>query len=443
MNYKIKKFQSGGGVTSFNFNGGTGKKVKGDPYEYAFIGGKYNYRKAGSSDQWTAATGNASEAIRTNVFQHQTLPEMRQASEEINPIQYNVSRQGEIKQLTPEQMDAWKQSDRKDKFLETIGWQTKAGKPGLVQGLAKTVGVSGVGAVVGAYTPWLAAGYSASQLPKDYEYVKYAYTDKGANTADKVVAPIVAGLDVAGFVGGAMGTFRQAQAAIPAGRSSNLVEQQKIFDPYINAGSQKVKPRNTVVQSSKVKPQGTSSVVTGRGRGNVTTIPQRPGQTNWSAPSSAKGTFTGREAYIPQSPFWAAGNSPDHTPTVTVPFIKPAPTVQKPETRTEIKTPNTWGSSEFQQAFRKARNANLTSFIFRGKSYTTDMGAGKSGKRYIAKSSSSLPEGEITNPNVTADIVPDSTKSISYTGKTTAKRLKGGIKGNPKTERKKVSDLNK
>lgn len=183
---------------------------------------------------------------------------------------------GRLKAMTSKQSRDMDNAAIMDPIKEAVGWQTKSGKPGLVQGLARTVGVAGLGAAVGTYFPALAAGYSASQLPKDYDYVKYAYTNPESNLSDKIMAPIMGGLNLAGLAGGALGTVRQARAAIPAGRSANLGPKHQILDPYVNAGSQskganRVTPQNTVVQSHNVKPQGTSKV-----SGGTKTIPQRP-----------------------------------------------------------------------------------------------------------------------------------------------------------------------
>ena len=218
---------------------------------------------------------------------------------------------GRLKEMTSKQSRDMDNAAIMDPIKEAVGWQTKSGKPGLVQGLARTVGVAGLGAAVGTYFPALAAGYSASQLPKDYDYVKYAYTNPESNLSDKIMAPIMGGLNLAGLAGGTYGAIRQARAAIPAGRSAQLVEQQRIFDPYVNAGSQskgmnRVKPQNTVVQSHNVKPQGVANVVSGggaRGKGGNTTIVQRPWGQNWGAGSTSKQVIANGEVVVPQSPF--------------------------------------------------------------------------------------------------------------------------------------------
>lgn len=442
----IKKFKPGGVV-----------RVEGDPYEYTKDGNTYSYRKVGSNTPWTKAVGEASKAIQDKVYgggsnsnASTSISDMDSIMATLHPNRIIVdssnknSNQGTLRALSSQEVADWKAQNKKDKVLEAIGWQNKAGNPALLQGLAKTVGASALAGVVGAYAPWLAAGYSASRLPKDVNYINYAYTD--GSTADKIAAPIMTGLDLAGLYGGVRGTVNQAKSAIPAGRSSNLVEQTKIYDPYTNAGSQsrglnQVRPTNVQVQGTNVKPQGTSVVRggTSQGKGATKVIAQRPGNVNWSGNKNGSGKLF-EPTIVPQNNFWAFGmgdvqpeKEKKESPITMVPV--------QPQTRTEIKTPNSWGSNEFQQEFKKAREEGKESFMFKGKSYTTDLGQGNPGKRYVAYSGSNLKAGDLSNSTGNATIVPDSTTSINYYESPIAKILAGGIKGTPKTRTVPVKTL--
>lgn len=436
MKKLIKRLSKGGKPDTPS---GTIKKIKGDPYEYAMTDGKYSYRKAGSNGEWITTSGKQSDAIRTKVYGHSSPEELLgKGPQYVSPDR--VGKVGRVKGMTSEQSRKMDQSKIMDKVKEAVGWQDKSGKPGLVQGLARTVGLAGAGAAVGTYLPAVAAGYSASQLPGSYDYIKYAYTDQDANLSDKIMAPVMGGLNLAGLAGGTYGAIRQARAAIPAGRSAQLVEQQRIFDPYVNAGSQskgmnRVKPQNTVVQSHNVKPQGVANVVSGggaRGKGGNTTIVQRPWGQNWGAGSTSKQVIANGEVVVPQSPFWAFGYNPEIPESVTP---KPPYAVQRrqePGNRTEILTPNSWGSEEFQKAFGEARKQGLEQFEFKGKIYGTKLGSGNPGKRYVGETSSALPEGRIIDNNQAVTIIPDSTSSINYHNDAIARILPGAITGNPK-----------
>lgn len=442
MKVNIQKLQAGN-ILKFAEPAGSIKRVNGYPYEYNYSNGQYTYRKANSNDQWKVATGEAASAIQSKVYNHpsktQTTNKTNYNSSEFlskfNPKSKVSPNSGEIRASTT--------GDRirsgVSQMLESVGWRGTPNNPrGPLKGIMETFGYPAIGGITAAYLPAAAAAFSATQLPGNIDYMKYAYNDPSATTGDKIMATGSTALNTIGLVGGSIGAYRQIKAGIP-----------QVYDPSKSilprqggASNQQVNAPKLLEQSSRVRPQGTTNVTkgsAGKGKGHTESTQQRNWVHKFSAPSNSR--VEARPIFYKptpwQTPFWAYGpgrpDSVQHTPM--------REEVLQPQTRTEIKTPNTWGSIEFQRAYRDAKNKNLSEFTFGGKQYITESGTGNPGKRYVVESTKDLKEGPITNSNTAVTSIPDSTSTINYFGPITAKILQGGIKGNPKKVKTKISDL--
>jgi len=85
------------------------------------------------------------QAVKKNTI---TLPNGTKISRN-DYEQAMLRNKGTLQEVSREDIE---NANRKDKILEAIGWQDKAGKPSITQGLAKTVGASGAIALGAGYT---------------------------------------------------------------------------------------------------------------------------------------------------------------------------------------------------------------------------------------------------------------------------------------------------
>ena len=122
-------------------------------------------------------------------------------------------------------------ANRNDKILEAIGWQNKAGKPAITQGLAKTVGASALMAV--------GAGYSSPVV----------------NTLGGLAKNVVAG--AVGAEGFAMLDGRAAtgtELAVSAGMEMGVPMALKVAEPVIKPIVQQISKVTDYFSAPKFKP---------------------------------------------------------------------------------------------------------------------------------------------------------------------------------------------
>jgi hypothetical protein len=467
---------------------------KGDPYEYSYINGKPMYRKKGSDGSWESPKNQTAEkaivgvlgnlpktssSIKIDSDNRSDVNSKYAVKEKIQPIQWATPEQYEQIQLqelskrnagtlTEIPKNYIGNANRKDKILETIGWQDKAGKPAITQGLTKTIGAAGAVTAMGA-VPILGAAYSLYNLPGAARQAYNTYSKSNTVGQDVTLGEQIRdygnlGLLLGGAYGGVRGTMNMKNP-ITTLRENNIMGNQQIYKT--NSYNQEI-PGSTVVTSSKtsgsianqnmnratqeflhggnrtqnvqiqgnnVKPQGTARIATGANsqQANTTYINQRPGHVNSSylpVQNVPKTNVSAAAPAIvaPNQPFYLTG-FPTETPnnnSQIYPRLFPTPDTKK-EQRIESITYKR-GNPEFEAAWKASKG---DTFMYKGKLIKKTVG----GTRNVG------PDQDLNLS--TLQIIPDSTSIVRTGLKPGIRLLNGGIKGNPNVITVNKSNLKK